>query len=87
MIGYFFFKEMAKIAKLNGQGQTQYPILELYFGLFACVSTSVQNFICYSGKHGWFRTSETFNTYIHISGRLQLACPGTKKVGLVTLTV
>jgi len=31
--------------------------------------------------------SETFNTYIHISGRLQLVCPGTKKVGLVTLTV
>jgi hypothetical protein len=38
-----------------------FPILEFYFGLLACVSTSVQNFICYSGD-----IQETFNTYMHI---------------------
>jgi hypothetical protein len=34
MIGYFFFKDVLL--------RTQFSILELYFGLFACVSTFVQ---------------------------------------------
>jgi hypothetical protein len=62
-----------------------FPILELYFGLFACVHlykiSSVFNI--QENMVG----SETFNTYIHISGRLQFVGPGTKQVELVTLSV